>query len=163
MTEILKQTIQEEILKLPKELQGAINMSGWMIVSEQIGKENLLTDEQINAFQAETSLVLLGIEDNYSYASNIKNNVGVETEKAEKIAKETFEKILKPITDILEENVKKNLGNKRVTLTQNVDFILSGGDYSSFVDKPDRKDEVETTDKILGTSNILEVKDRLIN
>ncbi len=163
MTEKLKQRSREEILKLPKEAQEAINAINWANISEEIGKKYLSNENEINNFQVETLLILTGIEDAQDYALNIEREVGTSKTEAEKIADEVFEKILKPITETLEDNIKKNLGNKRTTPMQNIDFILSGGDYTSFLDTPGRANETETTDKILGTSNILEVKDRLIN
>ena len=34
-----------------------------------------------------------------------------------------------------QENIKKNLQNKRLNHEQNLNFILSGGDYSAFVEE----------------------------
>jgi hypothetical protein len=167
MTEKLKQTIKEEMAKLPKETQEAINAFDWLKVTEEIGKKYSLNESAINDFQAETSLILIGIEDRYSYAFNIKNNVGVDMDKAEEIANEALEKIFEPIANIMEENIKKNMKDKNISPAQNIDFILSGGDYSVFVAPtqvgvPTQVGKEDKT-KLLGTSNILEVKDRLIN
>ena len=64
----------------------------------------------------------------------------------------------------MEANIKKSLEGKEVGAMQNVDFILSGGDYSVFVAPPRSGGAEEKDDtKLLGSSNILETKDRLIN
>lgn len=161
MTENLKQIIEEELMKLPKELQEAVRAFDWITVSSEIGKKYLLTEDQINAFQAETSLVLIGIEDEYSYTLNLKNNVGIEINTAEKITSEILERILEPIANIMQEGIKKNLNNLKPKLDEDLNFILSGGDYSAFMNKGEVENEDST--KTIGSSNILETKNKLIN
>ncbi|MCX6752572.1 MAG: hypothetical protein NTZ87_03705 [Candidatus Nomurabacteria bacterium] len=138
MTEKLKQIIQDEIAKLPRETQEAINSLDWGSITEEIGKKYLFDESEINNLQVETLLVLVGLEDGNYYAQNIENEVGTSKEEAEKIAGEAFQKIFTPIGDLLEEKVKKNLKAKNPSPEQNLDFILSGGDYSAFV-KPTRE------------------------
>ena len=135
MTEKLKQTIKEEIMKLPKEAQEAINSLDWTKVAEEIGKKHLLTESEVNDLQVEILLVLVGLESGYSYPLKIENEVGTSREEAEKIAEEANQKIFTPIYNILEENIKKNLPNKKSTPEQNLNFILSGGDYSVFMEE----------------------------
>src|SRR3989338_10227970 len=106
MTEKLKQTIEEEMMKLPKELQEAISASNWVDVTKEIGKKYLLGENEINDFQVETLLVLVGIEPGASYTSNIENEVGTSKSEAEKIATETFQRIFIPMGNHLEESVK---------------------------------------------------------
>jgi hypothetical protein len=167
MTEKLKQTIKEEVVKLSKETQEAIGAFGWVKITEEIGKKYLLTDSEINDFQAETLLVLVGIESAESYAQNIESNVGTTENEAKKILNEVFEKIFEPIANILEENIKKNLSTKTTTWQQSIDFILSGGDYSAFMTSakagahpgPGNQDAT----KLVGGSNMIETKNRLIN
>jgi len=137
MTEKLKSIIKEEVMKLPKEAQEAINAFDWVKVAEEIGKEYKFSESEVNNFQVETLLVLVGIEESESYPKNIEDEVGTSREEAEKIAKEAFQKIFTPISKILEENIKKNLGNKKPNHEQNLDFILSGGDYSAFMEERD--------------------------
>ena len=85
MTEKLQQTIKEEVLKLPKETQEAINTFDWGSMAEEIGKKYLLSESEINDFQVETLLVLVGLEDGNLYALNIENNVGISKDEAIKI------------------------------------------------------------------------------
>ena len=147
MTNKLKQIAIEEIKKLPKEAQDMINSLDWGKITEEIGKKYLLSESEINDFQVETLLVLVGIENGDFYAQNIENEVGTSKAEAEKIANETLEKIFIPISNLLEENIKKNLPNKNPNHEQNVNFILSGGDYSSFVENPSGGEKLATEEK----------------
>ncbi len=134
MTEKLKQTIEEEIVKLPKEGQEAISTVDWVKIAEEIGNENQLTEEEIEDFQLETLLVLIGATDPEFYAINIENQVELTKEKSESMANESFQKIFTPIRNILEENIKKNLKSKNPNWGQNLNFILSGGNYFAFIE-----------------------------
>ncbi len=133
MTEKLKQTIEEEIAQLPKEGQEAIGAVDWIKITEEIGNGHSLSEEEINDFQLETLLVLIGAVDSEFYSVNIENQVGATKEEAKNIADESFQKIFVPIRNILEENIKKNMKNKNSDWKQSLDFILSGGDYLSLL------------------------------
>lgn len=135
MTEKLKQTIKEEIEKLPKENQEVITSFGWEKISEEIGKKYLLTESEINDLQVETLLILTGIQSLDSYSINIENEVGTSKEKASEMAGEMLQKIFIPINDLIVENIKKSERMKDPKWDQNLDFILSGGNYSTFLDK----------------------------
>lgn len=136
MTEKLKQTIEEEIAELPKEGREAIGAVPWIKIAEEIGNTHHLTEEEIEDFQLETLLVLIGAVDYQFYAINIENHVGATKEEATNIAKEALEKIFAPISSLLEENIKKNLGTKNPNWQQNLNFTLSGGNYSAFIIPP---------------------------
>ena len=133
MIEKLKQTIKEEIAQLPTEMQEAINAFNWVKVAEEIGNKNQLTEEEIEDFQLETLLVLIGAVDPEFYAVNIENHVNTTKNQAQNLAKESFQKIFTPISKTIEENIKKNLKNKNPNAKQTLDFILSGGNYSAFI------------------------------
>jgi len=137
MTEKLKQTIKEEIAQLPKEGQDAINALDWVKLAEEIGKEFSLEESEMEDFQLETLLVLIGATDPEFYAINIENHVNTIKETAESMADEVFQKIFAPIKNTLEENIKKNLRNKNPSPEQTLNFILSGGDYSAFMERGD--------------------------
>ena len=143
MTEKLKQIIKEEVGKLPKEMREAINSLDWGNVAEEIGKKYLLNDIEVNDFQVETLLILTGIQRDDSYAKNIEDNVGTSKDEAEKIAEEANQKIFTQIYNALTENIKKNIGNKNPDWKQNLNFVLSGGDYSVFAET--RDDTINTT------------------
>ena len=133
MTEKLQQIIKEEMAKLPKEVQDAINAFDWVKITEEIGKNHSLYEDNITNLQVETMLVLVGLERADWYLDNIKNNVILSEEKTKEISNEIFQKIFSPINKILEENIKKNLKNKTPNHEQNLNFILSGGDYGAFL------------------------------
>ena len=135
MTEQLKQIAKEEIIKLPKEMQETINAFDWVKITEEIGKKYLLTESEINDLQVETLLVLVGLENADYYAQNVENEIGTSKNEAIKIAEEANQKIFTPIANTIEENIKKNLKNKNPNWSQNVDFVMSGGDYSAFMEE----------------------------
>ena len=133
MTEKLKQTIQEEVMKLPKETQEAVASLDWASIAEEIGKKYLLLESEINDLQVETLLVLAGLEDGEFFPQNIESNVETSKDEAIKIAEEVNQKIFTPISNILTEKIKNNLRTKNPNSTQTLNFILSGGDYSVFL------------------------------
>jgi hypothetical protein len=135
MTEKLKTVIKREINKLPKENQEAINAFDWVKTAEEIGKKYLLTESEINDLQVQTLLVLIGLEDSDYYQQNVEREVGTSKNEAEKIAVEVVQKIFTPISNIIIENIKKSEKIKNSNHEQNLNFILSGGDYSAFVEK----------------------------
>jgi hypothetical protein len=133
MTDKLKQIIKDELAKLPKENREAIDAFDWVKVTEEICKKYLFESE-LTDFQVETFLVLIGLEDPEIYAFNIEDNVGTSREQANRIADEVTEKIFAPISDIIAENIKKSDKVRNANVEQNLDFVLSGGDYSAFVE-----------------------------
>ncbi len=133
MTDKLKQIIKEEVAKLPKENQEVINAFGWENISEEIGKRTLLDESEVNDFQVQTLLVLIGLADPNEYERNIENEVGTSKIEAGKIAEEVFEKIFIPINEALLEKIKNSEKVKNPNFGQTLDFILSGGDYSAFI------------------------------
>lgn len=165
MTEKLKQITKEEITKLPKEIQKVINIFDWMKISEEIGKKYLLTYNEINNLQAETLVVLVGLENPDFYASNIENNISTSKSEAEKIAEEVNQKIFMPIYYSLTENIKKSIENKNQNWKQTLDFILSGGDYSVFMERNDNTNnssENSTIEILDNTSKLGDFKNKFI-
>jgi len=136
MTEKSKKLIQEEILNLPKEVQDAINVSNWEKLSEEIGKKYLINEDEVYTFQLETACFLLGLVDEDQYQKNIEDDIGTSKAEAEKITDEVFQKIFNPINNIFIEKIKKSDNVKNANAEQNLNFILSGGDYSAFLDVP---------------------------
>ena len=163
MTEKLKQIIQEEVMKLPKEMRDAINAFDWVKATEEIGGRLLLTENEINKFQLETLLVLVNLEYPHLYENNIENNVGVGKEKASQIARETYQKIFRPMDAIFVENIKKNLKNKNPNWRQSIDFILSGGNYSAFLEIPPLLDKEGSVRQLAGGAGGGNFRDPLSN
>ena len=133
MTELLKQTIKEEIAIMPKEWQEVVNASKWDIVSEEIGKKYFLTEENIEDLQTEIGLIIIGEETIDNLRVNIEYNLVISEDSAIKIRDEIIKKIFKPMFDMFTENIKKNLKTKSIHWQQNLNFILSGGDYTAFI------------------------------
>jgi len=131
-----QQIIEKEMSALPQEMQEVLATFDWIKTTTNLGKENGLNDEEADDLLLETFLVLIGAALPQFYAVNIENQVGTSKGEAEKIAKEAFEKIFVPIKKILDENIKKELKNKKPTPVQTLNFILSGGDYSAFMTPP---------------------------
>jgi len=162
MTNKLKQIIQEELSRLPKENQDAINSFDWIKISEDIGQRYKLEAEEVDGLQAEITLVLLGIEATDLLAINIEQNIRISKSEAEKIGHEIVENIIVPISEIINENIKQNLDQRDTHPEQNIDFILSGGNYSAFLRKNEGYHEPEKADQVLGSSNIQTTKGRLL-
>jgi hypothetical protein len=166
MTETLQQIIKEEVLKLPKENQEAIASLDWVKTTEEMGAKYLFDEITLNDFQVETLLVLLGLKDPDFFAINIENEVGISKKEAEKITGEVFEKIFTPINNKLIELIEKSENIKNAGFNKNLNFILSGGDYSAFQEKrkvdtdqnslnTTRKSLQENLEKTLGIKNKL--------
>ena len=151
MTDKLKQLFKDGVINQPKEVREAINAFDWGSVCEQIGKKYLFDDAEVNNFQVETALVLLGLVDPALYIKNIENEVGTTAEEAEKIEKEAVEKIFIPISDKVNATIKEK--TKDPKWDQSVDFILSGGDYSVFMERK----------PVTPSDNALTVKVNIIN
>ncbi|MFA6257617.1 MAG: hypothetical protein WC671_01230 [Candidatus Paceibacterota bacterium] len=149
MTDKLKQTIKEEVAKLSKENQEVISTFGWENIAEEIGKKNLLLDDEINLFQAEILIVLAGLEDPNFFAQNIENNIGTSKTEAEKIAEEVNQKIFTPISEKILAKIKTSDKVKNASAEQNLNFILSGGDYSAFLEQKENVNNKEAPDTVL--------------
>lgn len=93
----LRETIEEEIRKLPREVGDAIGSLDWISISQKIGEDHLLTANEINNLQLETGLVLTGLENPDDYTLNIERNVLLSKTESEEISRDIFEKIFNPI------------------------------------------------------------------
>jgi hypothetical protein len=163
MTEKLEQLIKEHMVSLPKESQEAINNSGWVKTCEEIGKKHLLGDQEINLLQAKVGIVLTGLEEQDYLVLGIEDDVGTSKTEAEKMAEEVVQKILKPIVESLEKKIKESMPNRVVKWQQNLDFILSGGDYTAFIREPaepEIKDELPKPENTFNPSKIDDLKSR---
>ncbi|MFA5751334.1 MAG: hypothetical protein WC898_03530 [Candidatus Paceibacterota bacterium] len=134
MKEKLKEKIEEIKKEIPKELKESINSFNWEEVVQKIGEENSLTENEINDLFLETALILTGIEYGDIFSLNIENEVGTTKEKAEKISKEIDKKVFEPIYKKIEEKIKAELKEKKPKWKQNINFVLSNGDWTTFLD-----------------------------
>jgi hypothetical protein len=66
-----------------------------------------------------------------------ENELPTTREAATGMAKEIYETILLAINEKFEEISKKKLNQTEKSPEQNLNFILSGGDYGTFMEKSD--------------------------
>ena len=132
MEKNFKKIMQEEIAKLSTNKQEAINSIDWETITREIGKKNLLEEEEIDRLQKETGLFLLGITDGDTYKFRLEDFL-VSIKTTEDITNEMLEKIFLPITTKMEVSIKNEMATKKPKWDQTVRFIISGGDYSVFL------------------------------
>ena len=135
MIEKLKQKSIEEIAKLPKFKQDAINAVDWSSATEEMRKKFFLTENETHNLQIVTMLTLIDLYDLNFYTTYLETDVGVTTGEAEKMTTFAFNKIFKPIAKIMENSIKEQIKNKIPNWDQTVKFIVSGGDYSNFIEQ----------------------------
>jgi len=153
MNEKLQNLIKENLMSLPKEAQEVINTFNWIGVCEEVGKAHKLLDPEIENLQTETALVLIGLEELRMYPLNIEKEVEITREDAENISKEITEKIFKPIAEQITEKIKSKVKDGGQKWNQNIDFIVSGGDYSAFIDRREPIKTEESSDNKNKTVN----------
>ena len=89
--------IQEQLQKLPPELQKAIELVPWKSSVKEIAISNDLSFEQVEIVERETMFIIYGFENPADYVENIMREVGIDEETATRIAEAVDEKILKLI------------------------------------------------------------------
>jgi len=153
MTDKLKQIIKEEVEKLPKEARDAVSSFDWITITEEIGNKFLLEEDDINGVQTEILLVLVGITDLEFYEVNLENKMVFTKDKAKDIAEEVFREIFNPINNILIENIKKSPKSANLDWRKNLQFVLSDGDYSVFLEKNNKSKNNETPKPTTSNNN----------
>ena len=143
MTEKLQQIIKEKVGKLSQNNQEVINSSGWVKISEEIGTKYELDEVELNNLQVEILLALIGVTSPEFFAINVENQTLFTKDVSQKIAGAVIEKIFIPVNNAALEKMQKSDQVKNAGWEQNVDFILSGGDYSVFLKK--ENDTINTT------------------
>lgn len=131
----LKQIIKEELIKLPKESQEVINNFGWEKTSEEISKMYSFNEDQINKLQAEIFMVMSGIIEEELFPLHIENRIGTSKGEAKKIAEEINQKIFIPMLEKRDKLIKEALQTQKQSWDKTINFIISGGDYSVFIEK----------------------------
>lgn len=102
--------IEEQIKRLPLNLQQAIDAVPWKTLVQEIGKTNALDTEKISSLEQETMFILYGFENPKDYVSNITKNIGISEDMASNIAETIADKIFDPI-------LKKSNGNNIMATT----------------------------------------------
>ena len=157
MTEQLKQILEEELSKMPQEINESITDFDWGVLSEEIGNKYALSEEETSDLQTEISLVLIGLVGIDAFAENLESNIILSKNEAEKISKEISEKIFKPIAEKIIEKIKNNPEIRNTSWEQNLNFILDDGDYMAFLKK------IKTTEKILKVNSATPNETLLVN
>jgi hypothetical protein len=150
------------IALLPKEKQELINNFGWEKIAEEIGKNHNLSEDEISVLKKEVTLILIDFRDFSFLAINIEDYAGINKNEAEKIAEEINQKIFKPMMNKLNENIKKTLKDRNIHWQQNLDFILSGGDYTAFIRRVENemKDELPKNNDTFNPSKLDDLKSK---
>ncbi len=172
MNSEIENIIKEQMKILPVEVIDVLASPAWTEKILNIGKKNGLNEEELGTLQLETSLVMLGLTHPDSYVEELKNHLKVSEIKTDNIVNEINrelsngirEKLISIFNDSLisKEEIKKNIQGKKTTFDQNLNFILSGGDYTVFLEDSENTTEPQTN-KLIGTSNIIETKNKLLN
>ncbi|MDD3662578.1 MAG: hypothetical protein PHT84_01795 [Candidatus Pacebacteria bacterium] len=138
LKERLEKIKREELIKLSQKSREAINSVDWENLSENIGKKYLI-DEEIESFQIEIILVLLGLEKPESLEKNIMEFIITSEKEAREIADEVFDKIFSPIANKLENDstpikaTPKPISPKFNSLPENLKTAISLSDYQNKV------------------------------
>jgi hypothetical protein len=133
MTEQLQKTTEEEISKLPKELQQAIAFCDWLDISKKTGEKYSLLEEEIDDLQVEILLVLVNAEFLENLSLNIEDRIQIKKETSDKIVEDLTLNIFVPIQNKLNEILKNIYKGKTMTWKQKINFVVSGGDYTVFL------------------------------
>ncbi|MCX6754574.1 MAG: hypothetical protein NTU81_01965 [Candidatus Nomurabacteria bacterium] len=133
MNEITKQKILDEIIKLPKIKQVAINSVDWIKKTDEISNQFGLIDEENERIQIEIGLILSGLTDIEDFDYILQNEVGLSEEITKKIIAEIYKNVFDPILSIISNDIKNNIEFTKTPWDQTINFIISGGDYSYFI------------------------------
>lgn len=136
MTDELKQLIEEGSKKLPKEVVEVISTFDWIKEVKEIGIKYSLDENEISALENEIGMVIIGAKRQDVLIVNIEDSVQTTREKSVQIAKEAVEKIFNPMVNQIHVLAKNNSQSKNPSWDQTVNFIISGGDYSFFIEEP---------------------------
>lgn len=160
MDKKLQELIKEYLVKLPKETQDVIMGFPWAEISNEIGEDIGLVDNELIDLQTETAIVLLGMCTPEEYVKNLENEVGVTKNEAEKIMRQAKDKIFDPMALRLESVIKNKITTKETPWDQNINFIISGGSYFFFLDQP-MKEGTEQTKIDTPSKNIADLREKL--
>ncbi len=72
----IKESIKEELSKIPFEYQQAINTFGWQKECQKIGEKFKLTESEIHNFKLEVAFLILGISDLDTLYEFLENEIG---------------------------------------------------------------------------------------
>lgn len=135
MNEQIKQTIKDELSKLPTDRQSVINSFDWIETTKKIGEKYSFNENEIGKLQIEVLLVLVEMEYLSDLKINIENSLSTSRNQAENATREIEEQVFKPIAQKMESSVKSQITFNTPSWDETINFIISGGNYSYFVKK----------------------------
>jgi len=97
-----KKLIQEQYAKLPKQLQDAIQSSHVKEQIAAIAQTHKLHIDQLDPFENEVMLLMMGFTDPIEFIGEIKNTLSVDAETAQAVAIDVNHQILLPIREKME-------------------------------------------------------------
>jgi hypothetical protein len=98
-----KKYVTGKYQNLPKELQDAVFSVETAEKLQKIGKNAGLMIDETGILADETGLVMLGITPPSKYISNLEKRLGINREKAKKIASEVNQQIFYPVREALKK------------------------------------------------------------
>ena len=101
--------IEEQLKTLPQNLQQAISSVPWKSSLQEIGKQNNLNTEQIDALEKETMFVIYEFENPVDYPANIIRELNISEKIAYAIVESVANKIFDPILAKVPETSPANL------------------------------------------------------
>lgn len=104
--ENIRELINERLAQLPPNVVAGINSVDWQGITSNIADKHNLEPEDKDAFEIETTLVVLGIEPPNNYPNNLSKKVGISDEMVIEIAKEVDSQIISPILGSIESSVE---------------------------------------------------------
>src|SRR3989344_4099335 len=110
--------IEEQLKKLPPNLQRAINAVPWKALVQEIGKTNVLDVEQIVSLEQETMFIIYAFESPKDYLANIMREVRISEDTALNIAESVADKIFNPI-------LQKSEGSEKTIKTKTKDYLAN--------------------------------------
>ncbi len=91
----IKESIKDELTKLPSEYQQAISTSGWFRKCQKIGEKYYLSEAEIHNLKIEVALLILGLSDMDTFHEFLNTEIG--GNQLENIEELIFDNILNPI------------------------------------------------------------------
>ncbi|MFM7089118.1 MAG: hypothetical protein ACKOW9_06355 [Candidatus Paceibacterota bacterium] len=139
MPHTLKEQFEEYIIKLPREAQEAVRTSDWEKVASDIAASHDFDQEQTLDFTIMIGLILVNVSPVENLPQKIENTFFVSKQTSEIIADEILNKIIVPTVTSVSDKIAASMESKNLDWGQNLNFILSGGDYLTALEKTQLK------------------------
>ncbi len=129
--EKMKQVFEEELQKLPEINRRALLSFDWLKQITEIGKSNGIIDSEIEDFQIETILVLVGMVSPNDYPNELAVRLALSPAQVESLLGEVVKKVFTPIHDYIvhggEKKSEPNINFNPVSEINTKDSLLSNG------------------------------------